>query len=63
MEQPFENDPDCGKQITVKILKEMLDKLPSEFDDYEVKYDSALGRICKGEFTIYKESKEISING
>lgn len=60
IETPYENDKDRYKQLTVGMLREMLQNLP---DDYEIKYDSAFGHIHKGDFLIYHDDKTISING
>jgi hypothetical protein len=60
IEIPYENDEDRHEQITVRDLIEMLQKCPSE---YEVKFDSACGQILKGYFTIFHDTKEISLNG
>jgi hypothetical protein len=58
--RPYEKDDNSYCLLTVKDLKRMLADLP---DDYKVKYDSAYGNIRIGEFTIYHDDKEISING
>jgi len=58
--KPYKNDPDRWENITVGMLKEMLKDLPS---DYKIKYDSCCGSIHKGDFSIYHDTKEISING
>jgi hypothetical protein len=60
IETPFAKDTDAWEQVTVGMLKKMLEKLP---DDYQIKYDSACGHINKGDFTIYHDDKTISING
>jgi hypothetical protein len=59
IERPYENSGEW-RQVTVEDLIAMLEKVPK---DYEVKYDSALGQIMKSDFTIYHDSKEISLNG
>ena len=58
--KPYERDPDRWENLTVGMLREMLKDLPS---DYVIKYDGACGSINKGDFIIYHDSKEISING
>jgi hypothetical protein len=60
IEQPYENTKEANDDLTVKDLKEMLKGLP---DDYAVSFDSALGRCVKGDFTIYHDTRRISING
>ena len=60
IEYPFEKDEDARSLITVEMLIKMLQKVPK---DYIVKYDSAFGSIMKGDFTVYHDRKEISING
>jgi hypothetical protein len=58
--EPFKDDPDRRKDVTVGMIKEMLKDIP---DDYTISFDSALGHVVKGDFTIYPRSKKISING
>jgi hypothetical protein len=60
---PFEQDVDASDQITVSMLRDMLNRLPSELNDYAVKYDGACGRIYKRDFTVIPGQKAISING
>lgn len=59
IERPYK-DSGNWEQITVRDLIEMLKQAPL---DYEVKFDSAMGQIMKSDFTIYHDSKEISLNG
>lgn len=58
--QPFENDKDRWKPVTAKMLIKMLKTIPG---NYEIRYDSAMGEIHKGDFKIYHDTKEVSING
>lgn len=60
VETPFYRDKDASEQLNVGMLLEILQKLPK---DYLVSYDSALGHVRKGDFTIYHDEKKISING
>ena len=59
-EIPLENSPNRSDDLTVGELRKLIDKLP---DDYRVSFDSALGRVVLGDFTIYHDYKKISING
>lgn len=62
-EEPFKKDKDKNKQITVRMLKDMLEKISPECDNYEVRFDSACGSILKGDFYIYHNQEKISLNG
>ena len=62
-EFPYQDDLDRDEYLTVSMLREILKKLPSECDDYIISYDSALGSVHKGDFSIYHEDRSISING
>jgi len=57
--QPYLTAKDARKDVTVEMMIEMLLKVPKH---YLVRYDSAMGYVCKGDFTIYPSGK-ISING
>lgn len=57
---PYEGDKDESKDVTVGMLLEMLKDVPK---DYHVSFDGANGMVVKGDFTIYHDSKRISING
>lgn len=57
--QPFLTTKDSNEELTVKMLKEMLNFIP---DHYLVRYDSALGHVRKGDFTVYEDKEIVSIN-
>lgn len=59
-ETPFKESDDSRTELTVAVLMEMLKSVPG---DYIVSFDSALGLCIKGDFTVYHDSKRISING
>ena len=58
--QPYCTQEDRNEKVTAGMMIEMLKKIP---EDYLVSFDSACGRVVKGDFTIYNDSKEVSING
>jgi hypothetical protein len=60
-ETPFENADDKYEDLTVKRLREILNTLPSKYDNFPVSFDGACGRVVVGDFTIYRNA--ISING
>jgi len=57
---PYSTSKDRNKDVTVAMMRDMLKDLP---DDYLISFDGAYGRVVKGDFTVYHDSKEISING
>jgi len=59
-ECPYENDKDAHKEVTVEMMIEMLQKVPSH---YLVSFDSACGHVSKGGFRVMDWKEAVSING